>query len=234
MPHRISRLRYVHPHLGEPPPLVQPQLAAAHVRGVVHLQHHVRAVVPADLHRVARQPDAPGVKVDRLVGLHDAPLLALRVAQQQVHGAEALDGRAAHAGDDVAQARQARTRLLVGGAGGLGDDPGGLGVAVPVLEAAVVVGQILPFQGYRMTAGELRCGRGGDGLPPRVAVFGGRGGGVDGHVDLRGYWTIRWNECSGIAAEPPKARAACAQAAPRLAISRDPEAEVRRSRSGRC
>ena len=49
-------VRHLHPHLREPPRLVQPQLPPVHVRGVVHLQHHVRQVVLTP----PPSPPAPG------------------------------------------------------------------------------------------------------------------------------------------------------------------------------
>ena len=134
-----AALRHLDPHLGKAPRLVQAQLAAAHVGGVVHLEHHVRQVVRPHLDGGAPRPRLHRVEPDHLVRLHDALPLAPRVAQQQVRRAEGQDGRP----PDRRDARQQPDELLAGArvidGRRLARHPGRLGRGVPVLEAALVV-----------------------------------------------------------------------------------------------
>ena len=111
-----AALRNLHPHLREAPRFVEPELAPAHVRGVVHLEHHVGEVVLSDHHRrESGQDRAFRVQVDGLVRLQDAARPAVLAAEPQVHRPEALDGRAAHRGDPVHERRQGLDRLFVVG-----------------------------------------------------------------------------------------------------------------------
>ena len=127
------------------------------VRGVVHLQHYIcNGALPEHHPLVPRQPRAARMQVHRLVRLEDLARLARGVAQPEVHRAEAFDGRAAHVGDGAHQRGQQMRGVLVVGAGGLGHHPGGLGLGLPVLEPAFVVGDVLAGDGHRPAAGELR------------------------------------------------------------------------------
>ena len=148
--------RNLHPHFGEPPGFVEPELAGPHVRGVVDLQHHVREVVLADHHGGrSRQLRTPRSQVHGLIRLHDAPCFAVLVAQQQIHRAVALDRRPAHAGDPVRQCRQNLRGRLVVGAGRLAH-PRGLGGGVPELQPPREVVDMLSRQAAGRAAGKLQ------------------------------------------------------------------------------
>ena len=56
---RHPMLRHLNPQLRKPPRLVQLQLPSPNVRRVVHLQHHVRIVVPPHHHRTRPQQLRP-------------------------------------------------------------------------------------------------------------------------------------------------------------------------------
>lgn len=146
----------LHPHFGEPPGFVEPELAAPYVRGVVDLQNHVRNVVLADHHGGrSRQLRTPRSQVHGLIRLHDAPRFAVLAAQQQVHRTVPIDRRPAHAGDPVRQRGQhLRGRLLVG-AGRL-VHPRGPGGGVPELQSSLEVADLLTCQAVGRAAGRLQ------------------------------------------------------------------------------
>ena len=164
---RTARRRLVgdiHPDLGESPRFVETQLAAPHVGGVIHLDHHVREVMLADHQAVNRQPGATRIQVRHLVRLQDAPLVAAFVAQDQVHAAVALDGGATYGGNHLAQGGETLRWLLVRAAGRLAHLPGGFGVGVPVLVSTLVGLHVFLRQAERSAAGELRLhGRAAEG-----------------------------------------------------------------------
>ena len=81
------------------------------------------------------------MQVDGLVGLQDAQPVTAGIAQQEVCGAESGDGRAAQVRDGPEQPRQYLTRLFVVHADGIAHH-GGLGSGIPVLDAALVVGDV--------------------------------------------------------------------------------------------
>ena len=156
------RIGHFHPQLREAPLLVEVELPPVHVRGVVHLQHHVRQLLP-HLHRRAPRPIPVRMQVDRLIRLHDLRLGAGVGAQQQGGGAEHVDGRAAALGDDRRQLRQTLRRILVVGGDGLGDH-GDFGAGVPELEAALPGVDFVAGDANRTAAGEVGHGV----LPPSV------------------------------------------------------------------
>ena len=127
---------------------------------MIHLQHHIRKIVLADHHRctpgqVARER----TQVHGLVRLHDAPGGAFRIPNEQVHRAQASDGRAAHRGDAFGEPSQPMRRTLVGGRGRLGH-PGRRRLGVPELQAALVGVEIGTAQGDGRAAWKLKPGDG--------------------------------------------------------------------------
>ena len=180
-PARLGLLRHLHPYLGEAPRLVQQQLVAPHVRGVVHLQHHVRQRVRAHLDRVACRCGLRRAQEQDLVGLHDALPLAAGVANQQVGVAARLDRRAARRRDQSGQTGEARSRPFVVVADRRVADHADLGVGVPVLEADLLIVDPVAGDAHRVAAGKLqRCrlpalrGNGGDDRLGHDAAWHGR------------------------------------------------------------
>ena len=87
--------RHQHPHFRKSPRLVDPELSLSHVRGVVHLQHHVRQRVVVHVDDRPGYPRTARVQVQRLVGLDEQLLVAGTVEPGEVRRAEALDPRPA-------------------------------------------------------------------------------------------------------------------------------------------
>ena len=147
--------RHDQPELREAPRLVERQLAAPDVGGLVHFQHHVRQVVLADDERAVGEGGPARVEVDRLVRLHHAIGPPGRVRYEQVDRPERPDRRAAHGRDQSRQLRQPARRRLVDAAGRLGNDPRGLRPRGPVLQPAVEIRETIAKQGHRPAPGEL-------------------------------------------------------------------------------
>ena len=154
------RVRHVHPKLREAPGLVDLQLAAAHVGGVVHLQHHVGKVVAAHQHGPgADQVGFLRVDVQGLVGLHEAHRLPIRALHHEHHGAVALDGRAAHRSDSGDEHSQALPRAFVGRHGAFAHHPSGLEFPVPDLQATLKLVVLLQRHRHGFAASELQVGK---------------------------------------------------------------------------
>ena len=104
---RRRQVGRVHPHLGESPGLVDRQLVAPDVGGVIHLEEHVRqGVFPPHDGRVARQPGL-AVQIDGLVGHQHLSRPSVPVALHQVDRAGAPDARARAPGRGASAARSA-------------------------------------------------------------------------------------------------------------------------------
>ena len=149
-------VRYLDPHLGKAPGVVQSQLAAAHVGGIVHLQHHVRQLVHAHLECIAPRPRR--AQKQDLVGLHDALPLAAGIAQQQVGAPRRLNRRAPSRGDLRGQRGEAMDGVLVVVAVRFAHHRD-LGGGIPVLQADLAVGDLLASYTHRTAAGKLGLGR---------------------------------------------------------------------------
>ena len=152
-PARRGLFGHLDPHLREAPRLVQGQLAAAHVGGVIHLQHHVRQGVATHFDPGTLGPRRAWVQIHGLVRLQDAPPGSVSVAQQEVGCTDCVDRRAAHQGDPCRQAAEALPRQFVVDADRLAHH-GDLGSGVPVLDAALVVGDLGARYAHRPAAGE--------------------------------------------------------------------------------
>ena len=148
---------HFHPDFREAPLLVQAQLAAAHVGGVVHLQHHVRQAILVHLDGVAPALHLSRTQVEHLVGLQDALALARLVAQQQVHRAAGVDGRAPILGNAFGQPSEALRGDFVVVASRLAYHRD-LGLGVPEFKAAVVVGNSAAGNPLRHAARKILLG----------------------------------------------------------------------------
>ena len=153
-PHR-SLPRHQHPDLRKPALPVDPELATAHVRRVVHLQHHVRQRVRVHVDGRPLQPHPVRVQVQHLVSLHQPALAPRRVQAHQVRRAEACDSRAAHHREPSRHLPEQPGRLLVLNGGGLADLPRRLGDAVPELQTAFAMVDLARRQVERLAAGEI-------------------------------------------------------------------------------
>ena len=178
---RRTALRHLDPHLGEAPRLVEAQLAATHVGGVVHLQQHVRQVVRPHFDGCTPRPRLHRVEIDHLVRLQDAPPLAPVVAQQQVCRAERQDGRPPDRGHPRQQPGELLARPLVVDGGRLARHPRRLGRGIPVLDATLVVADGVAGDADGAAAGEL-----GGGIR-RVAPSGSRGPCRDHRSSVAGW-----------------------------------------------
>ena len=94
------------------------------------------------------------MQIHGLVRLHDARLVAVPVAQQQVCAADGVDGRPPACGDDLRQARQPLGRILVVGRDLFGHH-GDFRAGVPILEAPLPGVDLLPRDAYRPAAGKV-------------------------------------------------------------------------------
>ena len=151
---RRSGIGYFHPKLREAPSLVEFDLLAVDVRGVIDLEHHIRQLL-ADFHGWAARSVAGRMQIHGLIRLHDARLVAVPVAQQQVCAADGVDGRTPACGDDFRQARQPLGRILVVGRDLFGHH-GDFRAGVPILEAPLPGVDLLPRDAYRPAAGKVR------------------------------------------------------------------------------
>ena len=139
-------VRHLPPYFAHAPRLVQGQLVAPHIGGVVHFHHHVRRVVAADEQAVRAADGAQRSQVDDLIRVRHAPRRIVP-PRQQPGAAEAFDRRAAHRGDALDQLRQRLRRRLVLGAGTVAQFPGGLGFRVPELQPASA--ELVLLRGHR-------------------------------------------------------------------------------------
>ena len=127
-----------HPDLGKPALVVDLQLAAAYVRAVVHLQHHVGQRVRLHVDPRPRQAHPLRVQVEYFVRLYQPAQAPRRVAPHQACSAEAPDPRPPEHLDPRRHLHQPPGRpFMVGGR--VGNHPRGLGEPVPELEAPLVV-----------------------------------------------------------------------------------------------
>ena len=147
--------RHQHPDLRESAFHVDPELAAAHVRRVVHLQHHIRQRVRVHLDGRPLQPHPLRVQVQHLVGLHQPALATRRVPAHQVRRAQAYDPRPAKHRELPGHLRELARGLLMLNGGGLADPPRRLGHAVPELQPAFVVLDLTRREVERLAAGEV-------------------------------------------------------------------------------
>ena len=150
-------LRGLHPKLPEAPFLVDAHLAVADVGGQIHLQHHIREVVVADLYRMAEFADLARVQVEHVVRLLDDSLPPLGIAEHQIPAAVGLDRRTPRRRDPLRQAGEPPPRQLVVDAGRLARRPGDLGLGIPVLEPTFIVRDVLARDANRPTAREAVC-----------------------------------------------------------------------------
>ena len=147
--------RHQHPDLRKPALLVDAELATAHVRRVVHLQHHLRQRVRVYVDGRPLQPHPVRVQIQHLVGLHQPAFAARRIQAHQVRRAEAHDPRPAQHRELSGNLRQLPRRLLVLNGGWFADLPGRLGDAVPELQTAFVAVDLARRQVERLAAGEV-------------------------------------------------------------------------------
>ena len=161
-PARRTAVRNLHPDFREAPVLVGDELPGPHVRGVVHLQNHVRQrVLPDDHPSVARQLGARRIEINRLVRLHEVTLRSVLVADAHVRCADALRFRAARHPDLPDERREPRPRPLVVHRRRFPHHPGGFARRVPVLHATPLPLGSLDFGGahpHRFAAHELQPG----------------------------------------------------------------------------
>ena len=134
---------------------VDVQLAPAHVRGVVHLQHHLRQRVRVHVDRRPPQPHPVRVQVQHLVGLHQPALAPRRVPAHQVRRAEAHDPRPAQHRELAGHLCQLPGRLLVVDGSRVAHLPGRLGVRIPELQPAFVAVDLARRQVERLASGEV-------------------------------------------------------------------------------
>ena len=128
-----------HPDLREAALLVDAELAPAHIRGVVHLQHHVRQGIGVHVDGRSLEPHPVGMQIQHLVGLHQPALAPRRVHPQQVRRAVAGDPRAAQHLESCGHLHQPPGRPFVLDGCGFAHPPRCLRGAVPELQSVFVV-----------------------------------------------------------------------------------------------
>ena len=153
---RRTLVRHVDPDLGEAPRLVERHLPAPGVGGVIDLQDDVREVAAVHVDLRLQFPRARRAEIDDLVRLQQRLCPVAAAEPHQVGGPEGLDRRSSRSGDQPGQARQPLRGLLVIRAGRLADDHRRGRLRLPVLQAALVVLDLLAGDVDSLAAGAVR------------------------------------------------------------------------------